>query len=181
MLHNKTTMPDTSINYRNAQVADVNKLSILYKQVYIQTYGTTGVSDEFANFIMKQFAPEKLAATINDHPGAIIVAEFQGNLVGVAEIAFDKCCPVNQIIAPELSKLYILEWFCGKGIGHALIQLAEAFVASKGYPHLWLWVLISNQRAISFYKKENYLTIGQAPFKMEVNTYDNYVLWKDFA
>jgi hypothetical protein len=37
---------------RKATVADSKKLSILYKTVYIQTYGTDGVSDEFANFIV---------------------------------------------------------------------------------------------------------------------------------
>lgn len=41
---------------RKATLSDSKKLSILYKTVYIQTYGTEGVSDEFANFITDKFS-----------------------------------------------------------------------------------------------------------------------------
>ncbi len=39
------------INYRLANKNDVKKLSLLFKQVYIQIYGIDGVSDEYANYI----------------------------------------------------------------------------------------------------------------------------------
>lgn len=168
----------TEIIYRSAVPADVKKLSILYKQVYIQTYGTEGVSDEFANFITVQFAVERLQQIIQQHPGTIIVAEYKGNLVGVAEVEMDKKCPVNNIVAPELNKLYILEWFCGKGIGHRLQSEAEAFVRSKGSTAMWVWVLATNQRAVSFYEKQQYKTIGNASFQMEKNSYENLVMLK---
>ncbi len=166
------------IIYRPAILADAKKLSILYKQVYIQTYGTEGVSDEFANFITVQFAIERLEHIIQAQPGSIIVAAYKGNLVGVAEIEMDKHCPVGNIIAPELNKLYILEWFCGKGIGYRLLQEAETFVRSKGVKEIWLWVLDSNTRAISFYERQQYKTIGKASFQMETNLYENFVMLK---
>lgn len=166
------------VTYRHANSSDAVKLSILFKQVYIHTYGTEGVSDEFANFITKQFSVERLSHLILNEPDNLIVAEYKGNLVGVAEIEFNKQCPINNIVAPELSKLYILEWFCGKGIGYHLIKNVEQVVKSKGYPQLWLWVLISNERAISFYERQNYQWIGNALFHMEKNTYDNKIMLK---
>ena len=167
------------ITYRKAGLSDCKKLSILYKQVYIQTYGAEGVSDEFANFIIKQFAIEKLESTINNHPGNIIVAVYKNNLVGVVEIEFDKECPVNGIIAPELNKLYILEWFCGIGIGSRLLEEAEKAVRSKGIKQMWLWVFILNTRAIAFYERQQYEWIGNASFQMEVNKYENKVMLKN--
>ena len=167
-----------TIEYRKAQLADLLKLSVLYKQVYIQTYGVEGVSDEFANFITRQFSVEKLENTLKNEPDAITVAVYNNNLVGVAEIAFVKQCPVNDIIAPELNKLYILEWFCGKGIGYQLLTEAEKTVRSKGLHEIWLWVLESNQRAIAFYEKQQYRHIGNASFQMEVNRYENKVMLK---
>ena len=79
-------MISTEIIYRNANLTDVNKLSILLKQVYIQTYGTEGVSDEFANFILMKFAPERLHSLIAKDPDLFIVAEYKENLVGALEI-----------------------------------------------------------------------------------------------
>lgn len=166
------------IIYRQATTTDVLKLSVLFKQVYIQTYGIEGVSDEFANFIVQQFSTEKLEAKIKQCHGNIIVAVYKNNLVGVVEIEFEKQCPVNDIVAPELNKLYILEWFCGKRIGHRLLQEAEKMVRAKGIREMWLWVLETNKRAISFYERQNYICIGHASFKMEVNSYENKVMLK---
>ncbi|NHN25944.1 hypothetical protein FIA58_009685 [Flavobacterium jejuense] len=52
--------------------------------------------------------------------------------MGVVEIEFDKKCPINNIVAPELNKLYILEWFCGKGIGYNLLAEAKNILKLKG-------------------------------------------------
>jgi len=169
------------ITCRPATASDVVKLSVLYQQVYIQTYGTEGVSDEFANFITKQFAPERLLDIIIKNPGNIIVATYGDNLVGVAEVEFEKKCPVGNILAPELNKLYILEWFCGKGVGRMLLNEAEKLVLSRGMQQLWLWVLGTNERAVSFYEKYHYETIGTAFFQMEVNRYENRVMVKQLV
>ena len=171
---------EENIVYRKANATDVIKLSILFKQVYIQTYGVEGVSDEFANFIVKQFSVERLHDLIATNPDTIIVAVYKDNLVGVVDIAFDKKSPVNDIIAPELNKLYILEWFCGKGIGYNLLSEAEKVVKSKGINEMWLWVLVSNERAITFYERQGYKWIGNASFQMEKNCYDNKVMLKQF-
>ncbi len=164
--------------YRNAIITDSKKLSVLFKQVYIQTYGTEGVSDEFANFITIQFSVERLEKLIEEHPENLIVAEYKGNLVGVVELEFDKKCPVNDIIGPELNKLYILEWFCNRGIGNELMNQAERLLKQKNQKLFWLWVLESNERAIRFYEKQNFHWIGNAPFQMEKNVYQNKVMVK---
>jgi GNAT superfamily N-acetyltransferase len=169
------------IMYRKAQHEDALKLSVLYKQVYIQTYGTEGVSDEFANFITRQFAVERLEHIIANHPDNIMVAVYKNNLLGVAEIEFAKKCPINNIIAPELNKLYILERFCGLGIGQKLLYEAEKTVLSKGIKEMWLWVLASNNRAITFYDRQGYQHIGNASFQMEINQYENKVMLKQFV
>lgn len=163
---------------RPARLDDSKKLSILYKQVYIQTYGTEGISDEFANFITQQFSAQRLEQIIASVPNAILVAEYKNNLVGVLEIEFDKPCPIGDLVAPELNKIYILEWFCGKGIGNLLIKKAEQSLREEGYQEVWLWLLESNERAKRFYEKNAYTLIDKAPFNMEENTYINWVMKK---
>lgn len=170
---------DKDINYRKARPEDATKLSILYKQVYIQTYAVDGVSDEFANFTLRQFAVKRIENAIIENPYAIIVAEHKGNLVGVAEIELSKPCPIGGVVAAELNKLYILDWFCGIGIGHELLALAETTVRQKGGNQMWLWVLETNRRAVNFYMRHDYQWIGNASFEMEVNVYENKVMLKD--
>ena len=169
---------NNEIIIRLANKTDVKKLSILYKTVYIQTYGTEGVSDEFANFITKQFSEDRIEQLILDGSNTIVVSAYKNNLVGVLEIEYDKRCPVGNLVAPELNKLYILDWFCSKGIGKSLLQEAEQMLRKKRVKEMWLWVLASNNRAVAFYEKHNYRHIGNASFKMETNTYDNKVMVK---
>lgn len=169
------------ILYRPALIGDSRKLSILFKQVYIQTYGIEGVSDEFANFIVLQFSVERIERILIENPDSLIVAVYKNNLVGVAEVEFSKKCPIEGIIAAELNKLYILEWFCGSGIGQRLLELAEEVAAKRGEEQMWLWVLASNTRAVNFYEKHHYTWIGNASFQMETNKYENKVLLKDLT
>lgn len=166
------------VHIRQAVPADVRKLSVLYMQVYIQTYGVEGVSDEFANFITRQFGIPRLEALLADEPDALLVAEFKGNLVGVLEMDWNKTCPVGGFTAPELNKIYILEWFCGQGIGDQLIRTAEDLLRERGEEQVWLWLLETNARALAFYRKHGYEVIGKAPFEMETNTYTNLVMRK---
>ncbi len=98
--------------------------------------------------------------------------------MGVAEIEFNKKSPVGNLIATELNKLYILDWFCGQGIGYSLLIEAEKIVKSKGLYEMWLWVYEENHRVIKFYERQKYICIGNAPFQMEVNRYDNKVMLK---
>lgn len=172
-------MMTDSIIIRKASVADVKKLSILFKQVYIQTYGKEGVSDEFANFITLQFSEARIEDSITQHPDNMMVAEYRNNLVGVAEISLDKLCPIDWVSAPELNKLYLLEWFCGKNIGAMLLNEIEKNLREAGYKEIWLWVLHTNHRAIHFYEKSGYVAIGGASFQMEVNSYYNIVMLKN--
>jgi ribosomal protein S18 acetylase RimI-like enzyme len=103
---------------------------------------------------------------------------YSGNLVGVVGIEFSKKCPVGNITAPELNKLYILEWFCGIGIGYKLLEYAENMLREKGEKEMWLWVLVFNTRAIRFYERQGYKWIGNAFFEMETNSYENKVMVK---
>lgn len=169
------------IHYRKAQISDAKKLSILFKQVYIQTYGVEGVSDEFANFVVLQFSVARIERILLEEHHCLIVAVYKDNLVGVAEVAFAKKCPVKDVVAPELNKLYILEWFCGLGIGHKLLEFAETVVVERKEKQMWLWVLESNTRAVYFYERHHYKWIGNASFKMETNTYENKVMLRELS
>ncbi len=172
---------DKEVTYRSAVLSDVRKLSVLYTQCYIHAYAIDGVSDEYANFITRQFSTERLSQAVSEHPGNIIVAEYDGNLVGVVEVAFDQKCPLGELVAPELNKLYVLQWFGSQGIGHRLLQESERLVRSKGEKQMWLWAWDQNPRAIAFYERQGYRVVGPAPCPMEQNDYVNIVMVKQLS
>jgi len=170
----------TKISYGKGKISDSLRISVLLKTVYIQTYATDGVTFEFANFITKRFSPEGIKNIIKEDPSRLIIAYQNGNPIGVAEIIYDSNCPIRKIAIPELSKLYVLERFYGKGIGYGLINEAEKEVRKNGYKEFNLEVYIHNKRAIAFYERQGYKSIGNVDFPMEFNTYENLVMNKVF-
>jgi len=166
------------MNFRKARKEDIDQLSVLFKHVYIETYGIEGVSMEFTNFMNKQFSRDKIKADIEKENIEIFVATFKNNLVGVLQVEYEKACPIKSLVATEINKLYILRQFYGRGIGQELMKLAEQHIAERNFRKIWLWVLDSNERAIQFYRQQGYEDLGFADFQMEVNIYRNLVMIK---
>lgn len=166
------------IIYRKAVSADALRLSVLCKQVFIDTYCTEGINNESANFITKEFSVERIEKIIGNNSINVILATYKDNIVGVAEFEFNKECPANKIIAAELNKLYILERFCGIGIGYNLLKEVENLINLKGESEYWLSVLSVNYRAVTFYERQGFEWIGNFDFKIEFNSYDNKVMFK---
>jgi len=162
----------------SAKSIDAARISILLKTVYINTYGENGVSHEFTNFIEKRFSPDYILSQINKRADEIFVAYHKGNIIGVSEVLENRTCPIRKIQLPELSKLYVLQQFIGKGVGSELTKRTENFLRQKGYLELFLEVYLYNPSAIKFYERQGYKIKGEVDFPMEENTYRNYVMGK---
>ena len=54
----------------------------------------------------------------------------------------------------------------------------ENEVKKQGFKELHFMVYIKNTRAIAFYERQGYVTLGMTDFKMEHNTYKNLVMNK---
>lgn len=169
------------IEYKKAKHSDALRISVLLKTVYIQTYDIKGITIESANYITKSFANERIEQLIKENPSHFMVAWYWDNVVGVAEIIFESICPIRKISVVELGKLYVLDRFNGQGIGHGLLKAVEQEVLSKGFSELSLIVYIKNERAIAFYEQQGYKSLGLMDFKMEHNTYKNFVMTKTLA
>ncbi|NER18867.1 GNAT family N-acetyltransferase [Spongiivirga citrea] len=166
------------ISFGKAKLSDSLRISVLLKTVYVQTYAVDGVTFEFANFITKRFSTQSIENIIEKNPSRLIIAYQNGNPIGVAEIIYDSTCPIRKKAVPELSKLYVLERFYGKGIGFELMNEAEKEVRKNGFTEFNLEVYINNARAIAFYQRQGYTSIGNVDFPMEFNTYENLVMNK---
>lgn len=167
-----------NLRFDKAELSDAIRISILLKTVYIQAYALEDVTFEFANFIEEQFSPEKIEMKIREDPDSLLIAYFNNNPIGIAEILFNSECPIRKSRVPELGKLYVLERFHGKGVGGGLIQEVEGMIVRIGYHELNLEVWENNAKAIHFYKRYGYTYLGKVDFPMETNTYINLVMNK---
>jgi len=163
-----------TISFGKANLKDALRISVLLKTVYIETYAFEGVTFESANFIKERFSTEYIEKVILEHPDQLLVAYCNHNPIGIAEIFYETTCPIRKIPVAELSKLYVLGRFNGKGIGYGLMLESEKRVKEKGGDEFNIEVYIENARAISFYERQGYQKIGEIDFPMEENVYKNW-------
>lgn len=140
-----------------------------------------GIRLEMATYIDKRFSPEYIKKAIESNTKTLIVAYVNQTPIGVAEIILDTICPIRKVQTPELSKLYVLERFYGKGIGYQLLKEVENELFKSGFKELYLEVFTENPKAIAFYERQEYQKIGQVDFPMQDNVYKNWVMIKSLS
>lgn len=167
---------DAEIVVRAGRPADAPLLAALATQVPLHTYATQGISEVIAGHVLAEFTPAQFEAWLANDTAAVLVAERNAHLVGYARLAFDAMCPVPGAGTVELATLYVQVHFTGRGVGAALLALAEALALQRTQQPLWLTVNAQNLRAITFYAAQGWSRIGTAPFVLGGESHPNHVL-----
>ena len=76
----------------------------------------------------------------------------------------------------ELKRIYLLSRYQGTGAGRALMQAAIAHARACGAPNLLLGVSRGNDRAVAFYRRAGFETVGTRRFQVGEGVYDDLVM-----
>ena len=165
------------IIFRNAEIADAENITVLKQQVWITTYAVEGIGKEFANYVLSEFTLNNIQKIILDSNKKTLIALIENKIIGCIEIAINSKCPVQSMNNyPEITILYIIENFCGLGIGEILLEKALIMLKKMNFNETWLTVYHKNNRAISFYKKHQFKEIGITDFELHEHKYENKVM-----
>jgi len=164
---------------RKAQSEDALNIKYLKTQVWLHTYATKGISNEYTEYLYDDFSLEKCKQLIEDKNRCCFVAENEEYLLGYCEINLNNPQPQNQENKAEMAVLYVSEHFHGQGIGKALVLAAEKELISLGFYTYWLACFIENQNAIDFYNHSGFKTQGSTFFSMGDKQYENIVFHRE--
>ncbi|WP_282037954.1 GNAT family N-acetyltransferase [Saccharicrinis aurantiacus] len=167
------------IEIRKAKLSDINNLAVLKQQVWISTYATEGLLDEFSRYVLSEYSVGNVKQSIQNTDSMTLLANYKNCLVGCVEIILLPQRPIKEIEpCIEISTFYILEEFQNKGIGKKL--LAECLKSIKGmnFDKIWLTVYYKNQKAIEFYSRQKFSLIGETDFVLGNDKHKNYIMLK---
>ena len=165
-----------SLSVRSGRSEDANRLAVLAAQVWLHTYATDGITTDIAEYVLREFTPEKYLSVLNDPSSHVLVAESDDSLAGLAVVKFDTPCPAGNYSSAELQTLYVQEHFMGRGVGKSLLRAAEAEAKLRSSGVLWLTVNAKNARAIAFYARQGYAKVGTTYFVLGEGRHENHVL-----
>ncbi|QLL10148.1 GNAT family N-acetyltransferase [Mycobacterium vicinigordonae] len=142
---------------------------------------------DIASFIDSNLSTPCFANYLNDPQRTVFVARDEGRIVGYAMLIrgvpddenIQRAVPLRPAV--ELSKLYLLKDFHGKGASTALMDAALAAATAWGARCMWLGTNENNLRATRFYTKCGFRVNGTKTFQMGEFVEDDYVMVRELA
>lgn len=154
---------------------DAGNLAVLKQQVWIATYAKEGIRKEFSDYVLSAFTVENISNSLASTNKNTLIAVDGIHLMGCVDVDFHPQ-HFNLPPEPEITVLYVLERFCGTGIGKLLLDNAITEIKERGYHRTWLTVYHENERALKFYKKYGFHESGETFFHMGGYRYKNIVM-----
>lgn len=168
---------------RRANPEDAHAIAALAKSTFTETFGHLFHDPEdLQNYLEETFAPTKLEQSLQKPNNAYWITLVQGRAVGYAKLKlYSPCDFLMTEKSSQLQKIYVLKDFLfmkiGKGLQDAVLEAAKAY----GSEEIWLSVLDTNERAIGFYRKNDFRTVGSHQFSIGKETFDFTVMSKPLS
>ncbi|MFR9797154.1 N-acetyltransferase family protein [Streptomyces sp. MS06] len=148
-------MPDTSI--RTARPDDEEPLARLDRAVWSYQHAVTPAP-----------RPQEPFFREGAGPGAHLVAELGGRLVGYVRLGFPTSLASNSHVR-QIRGLAVADEARGRGVGRALVRAAVDQARDGGFRRITLRVLGHNAAARALYESEGFVVEGVQPgeFRLE--------------
>ncbi|MFO7977837.1 MAG: GNAT family N-acetyltransferase [Bacteroidales bacterium] len=168
---------EEKVKLRRAVEDDAANLVVLKQQVWVATYAVDGIRSEFSEYLLGEFTLAHEIKSLEDPEKMTLVAERNGHLIACAVVVLQARLSIPEYkILPEISVLYVLERFTGKGVGQLLMNHVVDVLKELGHDTVFLTVYHKNLRALEFYRHYGFIEAGHTYFEMGENSYENRVL-----
>lgn len=126
----------------------------------------------------KNFTNEACRAELAADQNIFTAVFYKGAPAGYSKIVYHTPHPaVDLQPVTKLERLYLLKEFYDLKLGHRLLQQAIYLSKERGEKGMWLEVWKGNSRAIRFYQKKGYQTVGETEFVLtETHTNPAWVM-----
>ncbi|HSP53280.1 MAG TPA: GNAT family N-acetyltransferase [Cryobacterium sp.] len=170
------------IEIRTAEATDAAALAELAAATFALACPPHTSAEAIAAFLRDVLAERNFDAYLADPDRLILVAEEDGGMLGYTMLVFaepaDDDARAAATIRPtaELSKCYLRAETHGRGVAAELMTATLDAARARGAAGSWLGVNQENARAIRFYEKNGFTTVGEKRFLVGERYEDDFVL-----
>ena len=176
----KNASQNTTVTICRGEVADAADLAEFAARTFLETYSDGNSPDDMRAHVDANFGLSQQAAELSSPSVKTVLARANGLLVGYAQVRHSTAPSCVTHAAPvELHRLYVDRKAHGSGLAVQLINAVHEAARELGGRHIWLSVWEQNARAISFYKKVNFVDVGSAAFTVGTDVQVDRILVVD--
>lgn len=159
------TRTDTPASIRVGTPADAARLAAFGRKTFSETFGPDNTAEDLRLHLDRTFSPDKQAAELADPEWTTLLQECDGELAGYAQVRMhDSPASVTTPAPIELLRFYVDAKWHGQGLAAQLMKAVFEAAATHGARSVWLCVWQENPRAIAFYGKQGFITVGSQVF-----------------
>jgi ribosomal protein S18 acetylase RimI-like enzyme len=152
--------PDRSIKVVSIRKADINDATLLFslcRQSYIESFADHWNEGGLAWYLDKVYGLDVLERDLRNTRIGYFIAYHDNTPAGFMKVKRNSLL-TDKIEGKhlEIEKLYFLTMYQRKGLGRELISTARQFAQEHGIDLIWLGVIDTNDRAISFYERNGF-------------------------
>jgi GNAT superfamily N-acetyltransferase len=168
---------------RPARVSDAVELSGLAERTFRDTFSALNTAENMDLHCASSFSPVIQATEIADQEMLTVVAEQDGSLVAFAQLHLRPETPacVSGSPAVELRRIYVDRGLHGTGLARDLMAYVLRAAAGHGADVIWLGVWERNPRAIRFYERHGFSTVGDHVFVVGTDPQRDLVLMRSLS
>ncbi|MCW5515390.1 GNAT family N-acetyltransferase [Muriicola sp. Z0-33] len=170
-----------NIEIRIADSSDAVAISILGRVTFTETFGHLFRDrKDLQQYLLRTFSVEKIENSLKKKENVYWIAFADRLPVGYAKLKLNS--PSQFVLGDDdvcqLQKIYVLKDFLSLRIGFQLQERLLQRAIKSDYHAIWLSVLDENERAINFYKRNGFETVGQHEFQIGREHFDFIVMSK---
>ena len=167
---------------KKANLEDAQKLTKLSIDAFLPAHGHSSPKTDMDSYVKANFGLENIVKELSNQNFLYYLIHHQKKLAGFSKIIFNN---TNEYIQrkniTKMERLYLLEEFYGKNLGKELMIFNSELAKKNNQSGIWIEVWTENLRAIKFYKKIGFKTVGSSRFKIsETHSNPNYIMYLEF-
>ena len=174
-----TTADRTASTIRPATADDARLLAQLGARLFEQAFGAANEPANMSAYLANAFSLERQSAELAEPGNVAWIAEDAGGAaVGYALLRRGSgSLAVLQENAAEVQRLYVDQTWHGRGVAEALMNTCLDHASRTWHCGVvWLGVWQLNPRAIAFYTKMGFATVGTHTFTLGDDVQHDYIM-----
>jgi diamine N-acetyltransferase len=170
------------VRVRACAAGDEHALALVGQATFLETFAGVLSGADILAHCESQHAPEIYRAWLSDPRVRTWIAEMEP---GRAPVGYLVLAPANLPLSDrrdddlEIKRIYLLQRLQGAGLGKRLMNEAIDHARQEGRSRLLLGVYGQNDRAIAFYERCGFRSIGERQFLVGHTYHDDLILGLD--
>jgi ribosomal protein S18 acetylase RimI-like enzyme len=157
----------TEVQVRRGTVADAAALAAFAACTFAETFSVDNRAEDLHAYLASAYGVAQQTRELADPEVVTLLAHRGPVLVAYAQVRRKAPPPCVTHAQPiELHRFYVDRTLHGSGVAQTLMRAVHGAAAAFDGRHLWLGVWERNHRALAFYAKQGFVTVGSTGFQL---------------